>query len=96
MSGREAVVPDRHAFFDARWVRQKVVRFIGIGVPPWHPPEFPVGAPDQSNDSRHFALTLSNAGSVADPFEKQRSRLSSLATHSISRLQNDSMKPSLV
>ena len=49
MSGREAVVPDRHAFFDARWVRQKVVRFIGIGVPPWHPPEFPVGAPDQSN-----------------------------------------------
>jgi hypothetical protein len=38
----------------------------------------------QFNDSRHFALTLSNAGtgSVADPLEKQRSRLSSLVTHS--------------
>ncbi len=33
-SGR-AVVPDHHTFFEARWVRQKVVRFIGIDVPPW-------------------------------------------------------------
>ena len=27
------VVPDRRTFFDTRWAHQKLVRFVGIGVP---------------------------------------------------------------
>ena len=45
------VASDRHTFFDARCACQKLIRLIGIGVPPWLRPELPVSAPDQTTEN---------------------------------------------
>ena len=49
----EGVVSHRHPFFDALCARQKLVRFIGIGVPRRPRPELPVGAP-------HLSIVISD------------------------------------
>ena len=58
------VASDRHTFFDARCACQKLIRLIGIGVPPWLRPELPVSAPDQwkvlGDDQFHRHLPRQN------------------------------------